>query len=392
MLQLRTLDIKSFFFILLLVLLGAVLFNIVSPFLNIIIISLIIAQIFMPVYRYVQEKTKLPALASLVSVISAVFLVVLPLVLIGIAIVSELGNAFVTVTEFLQDTPRVEATVVGTVDGINERLQGLGLGYQIELPTDRNELRQQLDQALSAALAEISKAPGNAITFATNFTTEIAKISLNVLFQGFIFIITLAYAFTIYDRLPSIIRRISPLDNELDNLLTTKFSETTAAVVLGNFVVAIAQATAVLLVLLLLGIGSPALLWAIMVVLSLVPVGSGLVWFPVGLYLIFTGNPVGGVALMIYGAVIINVIEAILRPIVLKGRIQLHPLVILFSVLGGLSLFGPIGLIYGPLVAVFFTSLMEIYNQRYVGNEATISIAAEIEPEPSAKKKSAVKK
>lgn len=380
MLQLRTLDIKSFFFILLLVVLGAVLFNIVSPFLNIIIISLIVAQIFMPLYRYVNGKTKLPAFASLVSVFSSIFLVILPIILICVAIVSELGNAFVNVTTFLQDTPRVEATILETVGGINDRLESLGVSYQLKLPEDRAELRDQIDEALKAVLNEVSKTPGSVISFATNFTTEIAKISVNILFHGFIFIITLAYAFTIYDRLPSIIRRISPLDNELDNLLTTKFSETTAAVVLGNFVVAIAQATAVLIMLLLLGIGSPALLWAIMVILSLVPVGSGLVWFPVGLYLAFTGNPVAGILLIVYGAVIINIIEAVLRPIVLQGRIQLHPLVILFSVLGGLTLFGPIGLIYGPLVAVFFTSLMEIYNQRYVNTETTFSIEAEVEP------------
>jgi predicted PurR-regulated permease PerM len=382
MLQLRTLDIKSFFFILLLVLLGGLLFNIVAPFLNIIIISLIIAQIFMPLYRFVHQKTKLAGLASLVSVFSSILLVVLPLIFIGIAIVAELGNAFANVTAFLQDTPRVEAALIESVNSINDRLDSLGMSYQVELP-DRAELRQQLDKAVEAALGEFSKAPGNVIVFATNFTTEIAKLSVNVLFQGFIFIITLAYVFTIYDKLPSIVRKISPLDNELDNLLTKKFSETTAAVVLGNFVVAIVQATAVLIMLLLLGIGSPALLWAIMVILSLIPVGSGLVWFPVGLFLIFSGNPLGGILLIVYGAVIINVIEAVLRPIILQGRILLHPLVILFSVLGGLSIFGPIGLIYGPLVAVFFASLMEIYNQRYVSGGSGIS--TEIDEKPASK-------
>ncbi len=102
--------------------------------------------------------------------------------------------------------------------------------------------------------------------------------------------------------------------------------------------------------------GAPVLLWLIMVILSLVPIGSGLVWFPVGIFMIANGQTVEGIALIIYSGVIINVIDALLRPIVMKEQTNLHPLVILFSVLGGIAVFGPIGVLYGPLISVFFTS------------------------------------
>jgi predicted PurR-regulated permease PerM len=249
---------------------------------------------------------------------------------------------------------RIQNNLHGIIDGINSSFSSLGLGIVLLKP-DLGSLGYELLSGIQSNLLPL--------------VSNLVSLSLNALFMGFLFVITLLYLFTEYDKLPRLISRISPLDDDLDHLLFNKFTETTRAVIIGNFLVAIAQASAVSGMLLILGVGAPVLLWVLMVILSLVPIGSGLVWLPVGIGLALSGNPLAGVLLIVYSAIIINVIDTSLRPQLLRGTLRLHPLVIIFSALGGIGMFGPLGILYGPLIAVFFTSLMDVYTTRYSGNK-----------------------
>lgn len=197
-------------------------------------------------------------------------------------------------------------------------------------------------------------------------TTGLISGTVSVLFYIFLLTLSIIYLFIDFDKLPNFLSRFSPLDDKIDKLLITKFMETSRAVIIGNFFVAMAQATAVLIPMLLMQIGAPALLWIIMVILSLVPVGSGLIFVPLGILLALSGRAAEGLFLIVYGGIIINVVDATLRPRLMKGAVQLHPLIVILSVIGGIAGFGPLGLIYGPLIAVFFTSLMEVYNQQFL--------------------------
>lgn len=365
MTTLKSLDLKSTFFIALLVGLGLLLVKIISPFGNIIILSLIVTQLFYPIYKWVQSKTGISAIASLVSVLLATATIILPLSLISIAVISEVRNGLEDVSTFLSDSQRVKTTLIDSVNSINERLANFGINRKIELPENSDDLGERLNQIIQSVGNQIIPVPKDLLSLTASIASEFALTIFNLLFQIFIFILTLGYMFTLYEKLPSIVSRISPLDDELDRLLVNKFRDTTYAVVLGNFVVAIMQATAVMLFMLPLQLPSPALMWTLMVLLSLIPLGSGFVWFPVGIYLIVAGQPLAGLLLIIYSAIVINVVDTVLRPIVLRNRIKLHPLIILFSVLGGIGIFGALGILYGPLIAVFFTAMMEVYSQKY---------------------------
>ena len=123
-----------------------------------------------------------------------------------------------------------------------------------------------------------------------------------------------------------------------------------------------------------------------MMILSILPIGSGLVWFPVGLFMIIdglrtgnTGQVIIAIALIIYSAIIINVIDTTIRPKIMKDTVNIHPLITIFSVLGGLTIFGPMGILYGPIIVVMFLSIMDIYNKHYLNNEV-IKSADEIGP------------
>lgn len=373
--ELAKLDLKNFFFVAILVLLGWVMLQLFSPFLNVIIIALVIVQLFHPIYTAIFKRVKNSSLASLITTVITIITVVLPMIFIALLIITEIANvlpaaapaftsaALIDGTTGEIDTTKIplspslqaiQNTVNGGIESLNGTFQNLGLDTEINQPD------------ISSLLAQVLESIKNSVLPLVN---GVISFSISAVFNAFILIVTLLYMFPAYERLPFIVSRISPLDDQLDQLLVKKFTETNRAVIIGSFFVAIAQASAVSIALLLLGVGSPVLLWVIMVILSLIPVGSGLVWGPIGIGLILSGQPIVGLALIFYGAVIINVIDTTLRPYLMRETTQLHPLVIIFSALGGISLFGPLGILYGPLIAVFFTSLMDIYTLRFSGTK-----------------------
>ncbi len=380
--QLSKLSVKSFFFLAILVIFGVISIRLFNPFINIILLALVIVQMFHPIYTRVHRLLRSTGISSILTTLSAFVIVVVPIILISALAIAEITNLVSTVTGSKSGTDSAIAQQAITENKSKEEVA-------IE-----NILQPSIDQLnkflQDSKLIEAGSQPVTVQTITTlvlknirdffvPITTEVISSSVNILFSLFILTLTLIYLFPAYERFPQFVKRISPLDDKLDDLLINKFTETSRAVIKGTFLVAIAQATAVIIAMVLMNVGSPVLLWLIMVILSIVPIGSGLIFIPTGIIMIATGNVTNGIFLIIYGIVIINVIDALLRPYLLKETVNLHPMVIIFSVLGGISAFGPLGVLYGPLIAVFFISLMNVYNQHFSERDTT-STANEILP------------
>ncbi len=115
---------------------------------------------------------------------------------------------------------------------------------------------------------------------------------------------------------------------------------------------------------LIFGLPQPAFWGTVMIPASVIPVvGSTIIWGPAAVYLLFTGHIAAGVGLIIWGGVVVSVIDNILKPILVKGSSETPSIFILFSILGGLTYFGMIGFILGPLILSFLLSLLRIYQK-----------------------------
>jgi predicted PurR-regulated permease PerM len=98
--------------------------------------------------------------------------------------------------------------------------------------------------------------------------------------------------------------------------------------------------------------------------LSLIPIGgTALIWIPTSVILLIQGAFAKGILLLAIGVFVISMMDNFLRPLLVGARTKIHPLLLFFSVLGGIQAFGMIGLIVGPLVATLFITLIEIYTQ-----------------------------
>jgi len=145
-------------------------------------------------------------------------------------------------------------------------------------------------------------------------------------------------------------RHLLPLTRSQEDALINRIRDVTRAVVLGTAVTSLAQGVAAMVAFAIVGI--PALFWgSVLAVASLIPVvGTAIVWLPAVGYLLLVGKTGSAVFLALWCIVVVGSLDNILRPIVMGGRSGMSSLVVFFSVVGGLQLFGPMGIVYGPLI------------------------------------------
>jgi predicted PurR-regulated permease PerM len=170
-----------------------------------------------------------------------------------------------------------------------------------------------------------------------------------------------------------------PLSDEDVSELTGRISDILFATILGRIVLAGIQGTLGGLMFLALGLPTP-LLWAlVMSFLALIPfMGAALVWGPAAVYLFLNGSLAKAVILAAWGLLVVSTIDNVLYPFLVGARIQLHPLVTFFGVIGGLALFGPSGLILGPVLLATTSALLEVCRRQAM----VLGPDQEAEPEP----------
>ncbi len=160
------------------------------------------------------------------------------------------------------------------------------------------------------------------------------------------------------------IKRLSPLDSRYNQEILDELFKTIKLTFKGSLVVAVVQGILGSIGFLLCGIDSWALWGAVMVLASLIPVvGTALIWAPAALFQAVTGHLFAAGFIVVWGIGVIGLADNLLRPQLLRGDTNIHPLLIFFSVMGGLSCFGFLGIILGPLVLSLLIYILNMYKK-----------------------------
>ncbi len=231
----------------------------------------------------------------------------------------------------------------------------LGGTYQAFVTELANPSDEQVEQFRRAALSSA----GPIMSFGGDTLALFAKIVFGIM----IMVVSLFFFLAEGSRMLDAIVRVSPLEEHYVRELVSEFDRACRAIVSATLFSALIQGV-------LAGIGfyfaglqtSVFLLMLLTMVLALVPfAGAAAVWIPVSLYLYFyQGEPVAAIGLALYGGVIVSQADNVIKPYVLHGQSNLHPLLALLSVLGGLQALGPIGILVGPMVVVFLQVLLRL--------------------------------
>jgi len=276
--------------------------------------------------------------------------------------VSALFLTFSSVVVFLLPFAFLISMVAGdagqAIDGVAgndlvdvEGVESLIESYTGESVDIRGQLRDAAEGLVSAALGGFSAALG-----------AVASIGIGVSLMLF------AVFYMLKDgvRLKQYLADLIPLPEDIVDDLFDKTYVTTWAVIKGHVLVALAQGVIAGIGLWIAGISNPVFWTFVMMFLSFIPiVGSMLVWAPAGVYLAATGNVQSGIFLLAYGLIAVNLTDNFLRPFVVDEKADLHPMVILIGVIGGVYVFGATGLFIGPVVFGVLKAVLHVFNLHY---------------------------
>lgn len=222
----------------------------------------------------------------------------------------------------------------------------------------------QLDQVIQTAVTKASAfIYTNAIGLIRGFTVFFFDLLL-VLFIAF-------FMFLQGDVFIEAIKELSPLDPVHNDEIIRETETTIKATLWGTVIVAFLQGALGGVGFLIFGLPQPAFWGTVMIPAAVIPiVGSAIVWGPAAIYLLFSGHLGAGIGLIVWGGIMVSIIDNVLKPILVKGSGSTPSIFILFSILGGLTYFGVIGFILGPLILSFLLSLLRIYQKTILAPRA----------------------
>jgi predicted PurR-regulated permease PerM len=186
--------------------------------------------------------------------------------------------------------------------------------------------------------------------------------TFNIIVGVFIMLYCMFFFLIEGDRILEKILYYLPLEDHDERRILDKFTSITRATIKGTLVIGVLQGGLAGLAFAVLGIPSAVFWGTVMAVLSVIPsVGSALVWFPAVIYLVTTGHIAKGIGLFVFCAFVVGSLDNLLRPKLVGKDTQMHELMILFGTLGGIFMFGMVGIIIGPIIAGLFVTVWEIY-------------------------------
>ncbi len=326
-------------------------YQILSPFLKPISWAILLAMVFYPLSQRLQNLLKQrEVLCAMMMTLLVILVIILPSTLLMLSLGNEVIEVYHGVEEMIQ-TGRLQSYLdqikdIPFLKWIWGRLHEYGNASQIN-PTDF--LLKNLQQVT---------------TFLFNHTSKIFK-GLSTFIIGFFFsLLSLYYLFKDGTRLFERLREILPIPSRERDLLIFRFKQMVYATIYGGIFVAIVQGVLGGIIFWILGISSPVLWGTVMAFLSFIPIGgTALIWGPTALFLLAQGSFLKGILLMLLGIFGISMADNFLRPLFISSRTKIHPLLLFFAVLGGIQVFGLIGVVVGPLIATLCLTVIEIYVQ-----------------------------
>ncbi|MDA3969880.1 MAG: AI-2E family transporter [Desulfobulbaceae bacterium] len=349
MTQQRPSNLILTYFLILFLLSALLLARLFFPFASILILSYLLSSISEPVFVFLKKKLP-PSFASLVTCSLIVLLVFVPLVFFVAALSSEAYN-------LLQVTKGTnlakEFTTYIQSSTIFIRLEALLTGYGINI-----------------SMAEVSSSLSEFGTEVARFIYTQASIwAANII--GFVFhfimmILIIFYLLLEKEKLVTFFLHLSPLPNNHNRLLIRKFEKITSAILVGNGICGVIQGVIGGLVFSFLGFTSPFLWGGVMGILAFLPIaGVGAVLIPASIILIIRGDILQGVGLAFFYLILSMSVEYFLKPKLVGDQVRMHIILVFLAIIGGLRVFGVLGIIYGPLIITGFLTLADIYIDNY---------------------------
>ena len=319
------------------------------PFVSILVLAFVLTGIFYPIYSFFVQKMR-PALSSLITCMIIFLVVFVPLVFLVGVLSKEAYGLYVmgTSTAISQDLKGLFQS-----SRIMEHIESVLANFDIKLGAEHlNQGLSELGRSVGLFLYEqVSAAASNVLQFVVNFA---------------LMLLVIFFLFIDGKKLIAFLVELSPLPDDQDRELMGKFHAMASVVLVVNGISGLIQGFLGGVVFGVFGLPSPFLWGFIMAILDFFPiVGIAVVFIPASVYLFLKGRIAAGIFFIIFYLVVSSVIEYVVKPKLVGNKVRMHTLLVFLSILGGLKVFGILGIIYGPLVITAFLTLTDIYRASY---------------------------
>lgn len=312
-----------------------------QPFVAVLAWAAVLVIVFYPVHLQLLKRVKKPGLSALLSCLLVILIILVPVALVTIAVLNEFSGAMNS----------LQATIAYLLDPASP-YTGRLLGWASQY-IDIEQLRsgQYLFERLKGVSGQVA---GQTLGFIGGV--------IGVIVQIFFVIFTMYYLFRDGDKIFATVRDALPLERAQATAVMARTRDVIGASVYGVMAIAVIQGLLGGIAFWALGVPSAIVWGVVMTFLSMIPMlGAFLVWVPAAAYLAITGHPVKAVLMVLWGTLVIGLADNFLRPKLVGERTKLHELLIFFAVLGGLQVFGVLGIVLGPVVLAITLALVEVF-------------------------------
>jgi len=338
-------------------------FYIFLPLLNTILLGFVFTYLVFPVYRVINNRIKKPRISSFIVCLLFILVITFPMLFA----VNSLASEVFTISNTLQDQDVLSNLKEFKCAEDTAACQIINKALAMDIiETTLEDLMLEITTKVKVYLGEI--------------LLQIPAFTLNV------FIILFMMYYLLIDG-KSFLRKfygLIPINICHKQIIVQKTRSVLGGILFGNILVGVVQGLLGGIGFFIFGMKAP-ILWGIMMFLfSFLPfVGTAIVWFPASLYIIIasllSSDPTGiwrGIGLMIYGFLIVGTVDNVIRPRLVSERTNIHPVLVLFSVIGGIVVFKAAGIIIGPLIFGMFITILEMFEHEkdYLFNSEQLEV------------------
>ena len=346
--------LQTVFIFALFALMFALIIGMLYPFFTVILWTILLYIILNPLHRRCIQKLnkqkkfyefKRHLLAGFFS-LGIILIIIGPIIGCGIVLVQQLLSFLKSIENFVTQNPNF-FTETGIGQFFSSVIEKLNLNF-IDLQTI--DLKSSIVSLVQQYSSKIFTMGTSIISGTGTFIFSLALIAF-----------ALYFCFLDGRYLASLIAKAIPINPQYMSTLMKKFTEITRHLFSGYILVALYQGFAAFIIMLIFGVNGSLLFSVLLMLASFIPMfGAALVWVPIGIGICLSESLLKGILFLIICGICVSLLDNLLRPLFLKDRIKVHPLIIFFAILGGLNVFGMNGLVLGPMIIILFFTLLDL--------------------------------
>lgn len=333
--------------LILVIIISGVFLKMIHQFLMAIFMAGLFSAMVHPLHHWLTEKLSgRENLASILTIFGIILLVIAPLSVLITLVVTQAISIGHAVTPWVQSFIDEPTTVTA---------------YLAKVP-----FYEEILPYRDIIIQKAGELVGTISSFLIDSLSSFTKVTIDAIFSSIIMLYVMFYFLTMGDILLKKILYFLPLEDTNEQLLLKRFTSVTRATLKGTLIIGIMQGTICGFAFGFAGIDGPVFWGSLMAVMSIVPAfGTAIIWFPAVIILALIGDFTGVIILLILCGAVAGNLDNIVRPRLVGKDTEMHDLFVLFGTLGGISMFGLLGIIIGPIVAALFITVWEIYGDAF---------------------------